>query len=216
MTDLFHRTPLDQTLADLKRDLLAEDGPRISTMRNHRFALLVYRPDEEFALRAGVRRLVAELEAGGWAVLTLSLQRLLHERVRRLGEATVQRLVEMERRVTRADPRRPDPDRGLNFLRDQLAPQIEGPEGLAADVAAAVRAFAEAHPDKAERTLVLLGRAGALHPFFRSSALLKHLDGRTGSIPVVLLYPGERQGEAGLSFIGRTAPDRDYRPRIYG
>jgi len=32
---------------------------------------------------------------------------------------------------------------------------------------------------------------------------------------VVLLYPGERRGEAGLSFMGELAPDRDYRPRIY-
>jgi hypothetical protein len=29
-------------------------------------------------------------------------------------------------------------------------------------------------------------RAGALYPFFRVSALLKHLDGRTRNLPVVL------------------------------
>ena len=37
---------------------------------------------------------------------------------------------------------------------------------------------------------VLIGRAGGLYPFFRSSALLRHLDGQTGTVPVVLLYPG--------------------------
>ena len=65
------------------------------------------------------------------------------------------------------------------------------------------------------RTLVLLGRAGALYPFFRSSALLKHIDGKTRNIPVVLLYPGERRDTTALSFMGELIPDRDYRPRIY-
>ena len=49
----------------------------------------------------------------------------------------------------------------------------------------------------------------------RTSALLKHLDGRTRNVPVVLLYPGERRGDTGLSFMGIINPDSDYRPRIY-
>jgi hypothetical protein len=30
-----------------------------------------------------------------------------------------------------------------------------------------------------------------------------------------LLYPGERRGPTGLSFMGELDPDTDYRPRIY-
>ncbi len=54
-----------------------------------------------------------------------------------------------------------------------------------------------------------------MYPLFRSSALLRHLDGHTKNIPVVLLYPGERRGDKGLSFMGVLDPDSDYRPRIY-
>jgi hypothetical protein len=72
---------------------------------------------------------------------------------------------------------------------------------LTADVSQAICEFADRHPDKSERTLVLIGRAGALYPFFRTSALLKHLDGRTRNIPVVLLYPGERRQDNLLSFM---------------
>jgi BREX protein BrxB len=82
-------------------------------------------------------------------------------------------------------------------------------------VSRAICEFAEANPDKADRTLTIIGRAGALYPFFRTSALLKHLDGRTRNVPVVLLYPGERRGNTGLSFMGIINPDSDYRPRIY-
>jgi hypothetical protein len=63
--------------------------------------------------------------------------------------------------------------------------------------------------------LALIGRAGALYPFYRTSGLLKYLAGRTLGVPVVLLYPGERRGENGLSFMSILEPDRDYRPRIY-
>lgn len=201
---------LDEGVAALRRDLLADGGPQISTMRNYRFAILLYRPKEEFKLRQLMRRLTDELRAESWAVLPISLQKILLDRVRGTGEANVEALVGRERRLYVKDP-----DRALVHLRDKIAPHIEGPDGIAADVAKLISAFAEENPDRADRSLVLIGRAGALYPFFRSSALLKHIDGKNWNIPVVLLYPGERRGSTGLSFMGELEPDRDYRPRIY-
>lgn len=204
------RTTLDAAFAALRTDLIHEDGPQISTMRNYRFAIVPYLPQDEYRLRAHVQTLVGDLTASGWVVLTLSLQRLLLERVRRLGDGVVRRLIEMERTTARSSP-----ERGLNYLRDKLSREIEGPDGIAADVSRAIGDFADAHPDKLDRTLTIVGRAGALYPFFRTSSLLKHLDGRTRNLPVVLLYPGERHGDTGLSFMGVVNPDSDYRPRIY-
>jgi Domain of unknown function (DUF1788) len=207
---LFQHSTLDEAVAALRGDLLAENGPQISTMRNYRFAILPYRPQEEFKLRLLMRRLVDELRAESWGVLPISLQRILLDRIRRTGEANVAALIDRERRLFAKDP-----GRALAHVRDKIAPHIEGPEGIAADVARTIADFAVEGPDRTDRTLVLLGRAGALYPFFRSSALLKHLDGKTRNIPVVLLYPGETKGETGLSFMGELEADRDYRPRIY-
>lgn len=204
------RTKLEEAFQALRKDLLHHDGPRISTMRNYRYAIVPYRPDEEFKLREHVQRLVGELTAGGWVVLTISLHKLFLRRVRSLGDDVVQRIIEMERSTAASSA-----ERGLKYLSSKLQPLLEGPEGIAADVSKEIVDFVEAHPDKAERTLVLVGRAGALYPFVRVSALLKHLDGHTRNVPVVLLYPGEPRGKAGLSFMGELAPDRDYRPRIY-
>lgn len=204
------RTRLAESFAALRRDLIHAEGPQISTMRNYRFAILPYSPEDEFKLRRQVQTLVGELSASGWVVLTLSLQQLLLARVRSLGDDVVTRIVEMEKRTARRAP-----ERGLNYLRTKLADHVEGPDGIAADVSQAICAFADAHPDKAERTLCIVGRAGALYPFFRTSSLLKHIDGRTRNVPVVLLYPGKRDGDAGLSFMDRIQADRDYRPRIY-
>ncbi len=207
---LFQRTAVQRAIAALREDLVHEDGPRISTMRNYRFAIVPYDPTDEFALRAEVQRLSHDLVAHGWVVLSISLQRLLLDRVRAQGDEWVQRVIDMERRTSAIGS-----ERGLNYLKSKLAPLVEGPDGIAADCSRLIAAHADAHPDKVDRTLALIGRAGSIYPFFRSSALLRHLDGRTRNVPVVLLYPGERRGPTGLSFMGIHDPDHDYRPRIY-
>jgi hypothetical protein len=206
----FPRRPLGEAFAALRQDLIHEDGPRISTMRNYRFALVQYDPGEEFALRQEVQRLNADLVAHGWMVLSISLQKLLLDRIRAQGEDWIERVTAMEARVAAVQS-----ERGLSFLRERLYPLIEGPEGIAADCSRVISDYADRHPDRIDRTVALIGRAGALYPFFRSSALLRHLDGRTRHVPVVVLYPGTRRGAAGLSFMGELDPDSDYRPRIY-
>lgn len=207
---LFPAGSLDHAVAALRKDLLADGGPQISTMRNYRFAILPYRPKDEFRLRQLMRRLTDELRAEGWGVLPISLQTLLLDRISATGQENIDALIQRERRLYEKDP-----ERALAHLRDKIAPHIEGPTGIAADVVRLISEFADQHPDRADRTLVLIGRAGSLYPFFRSSALLKHIDGKTRNIPVVLLYPGERKDTTALSFMGELESDRDYRPRIY-
>lgn len=206
----FQPGPLEEAIHALEHDLLAESGPQISTMRNYRFAILPYKPEDEFKLRQLVRRLTDTLKAAGWDVLPISLQKLLLDRIRATGEGNIASLVAREKRLHTKDPQR-----ALTHLRDKIALHIEGPDGIAADVARLIDAFASDNPDRTDRTLVLIGRAGSLYPFFRSSALLKHIDGKTRNIPVVLLYPGTRKDTTALSFMGMLEPDRDYRPRIY-
>lgn len=207
---LFQTGSLDEAVAALRQDLLAEDGPQISTMRNYRFAILPYKPKDEFKLRQAIRRLTDDLRVAGWGVLPISLQQLLIARIKATGQETIDALIARERRLYEKDP-----ERALAHLREKISPHIEGPDGIAADVAKLINGFAEEHPDQADRTLILIGRAGALYPFFRSSALLKHIDGKTRNLPVVLLYPGERKDTTALSFMGELPADRDYRPRIY-
>ena len=200
-----------EAIGALRRDLIdPEDGPRISTMRNYRFAIVQYDPKDEYAMRLEVQKLIAELVTKGWFVLSIDLQKLLLDRIRSQPDEWSEKVIAMETRM--ADRQL---DRGLNYLKSKLLPLVEGPKGLAGDCKRLIQDFVEQHPDEADRTLVLIGRAGGLYPFFRSSALLRHLDGQTGNVPVVLLYPGTKQGPISLSFMGLLSPDSDYRPRIY-
>jgi hypothetical protein len=203
---LFSQLP--EPFASLRSDLL-RDG-QISTTRNYRFAIVQYEPRHEFAVRAHVHTLTRELMSGGWVVLAIDLYRLLLDRIRRHGDDWIRRVTEMERR-TSAQSR----ERGVAYLQSRLTPMIEGPDGLAADCSRILRDHAKLEPEKAARTVALIGRAGALFPFLSSSALLRYLDGHTADIPVVLLYPGTRHGPTSLSYMGVLPANPDYRPRIY-
>lgn len=207
---LFQSSSLKDTFAALRADLLHEHGPRISTMRNYRFAIVQYEPAQEFALRGEVQRLAVELRKGGWFVLSISLRQLLLDRIRAEDEDFIERVTEMERRTSARDQAR-----GREYLKSKLIPLIEGKGGLADECATMIRQHVKDHPERADRTLALIGRAGAIYPFFRSSALLRDLAGHTDNVPVVLLYPGHRHGPSSLSFMGILDPDSDYRPRIY-
>ena len=208
LSSLSFDSSLESTMAALRRDVLANN---LSTMRNYHFAILRYDPREEFKLRSQVRRLSDELKGKGWNVLSISLQQLLIKRLKEEEPRVIQSIIRTENRLYQRNP-----ERALNHLKDKVAGYVEGVDGIARDVIALVDEFAQQYPDSCDRTLIFIGRTGALYPFFRSSALLKHIDGRTRNIPMVLLYPGERKDTSALSFMGEVSTDRDYRPRIYG
>lgn len=203
---------LQNSFSALKRDLLAPEGPRISTMRNYRFAILPYPPDQEFKVRRLARQLSDELKAKhGWEVLDVDLHASLLQRLKtRIPEEQREKLVATERRLVAKDTLRP-----LEMLRGRFSRLLEGQEGLAGDVIRDIGEFADRYPDRQDTTLIWIRRLGALYPFVRTSSLLRHLDGKTRQIPVVLLYPGKHVPPTGLSFMEELEPDRDYRPRIY-
>lgn len=205
-------TGLDAAFEALERDLLDADGPRISTMRStDKFAIVPYSPADEFALRRHVLQLTSKLAAGGWVVIPISLHALLMQRLAALPADEFDEIADLEARAIGRD----DLDRALRHLGARISPLVDGPTGLAADIGARIAAEIERHPDRSPRMLAFIVRAGGVYPFFRTSGLLKHLAGKTQGVPVVLMYPGERRGENGLSFMSMLDPDRDYRPRIY-
>lgn len=210
MSDLLEAAPHEAALADLERDLIGDDGPHISTMRNYRFAIVPYAPHQEFEMRAHVTRLSGRLREKGWQVLSISLHALMLDLVGRMDPQYRDSVIRREKRNFAKDPLR-----ALDGLKEELVAVLDETRGLAAAVTERIARFTEEEAVDPDRTVVFIGRAGAMYPFFRSSALLKHLDGRVEGLPVVLLYPGERQPN-GLSFMGILPPDSDYRPRIYG
>ncbi len=202
---------LERAIDAMRKDLLRPEGAQISTVRNYNFAILPYDPGEELALRRAIHAISDQLRDAGWTTGIIPLHSLLLERLRAEGDAFVQAMIQREKRLWKSA----DPTRGLRTLQERVVSIIEGPDGLARDVIREIHRILDETPDRTDRTVIFLGRTGALYPFFRTSALLKHVAGHTRDVPVVLLYPGKLVGETGLSFMGVLPPDRDYRPRIY-
>jgi hypothetical protein len=207
---LFHHPPeLQRRLDALRKDLLRDGGPEISTTRNYNFSILPYAPEQEFPVRREIQRLSGDLRDAGWNTGLVTLHALFLARLRAEGPELIDALIRREKQLARAS----DPSRGLRALKERVIALLEGPSGLARDVVVEIERLLDQDP--LNRTVIFLGRAGALYPFFRTSALLKHVAGHTRNAPVVLLYPGTVVDETGLSFMGVLPPDRDYRPRIY-
>jgi len=205
-----HPSELQLCVDALAKDLLREEGPQISTVRNYNFAILPYDPALEFSLREAIHRLCEELRDAGWNTGIIPLHSLLIHRLQQQEEGFIQAVIQREKLLAKVDAWR-----GLRNLKERVVSVIEGPDGIAKDVISEIEKVLQEGGGNAQRTVIFLGRAGALYPFLRTSALLKHVAGYTHNIPIILLYPGKVVGETGLSFMGVLPADRDYRPRIY-
>ena len=193
MTNFMDSSSIDRIVDAIKTDLMAEGGAKISPMRNYQFAIAVYSPDKEFKMRQKLRQMRDELQAAGWSVLFVSLFQLFLDRLKAMEPSYLEMIIVREKSLTARQS-----ERGLNYLKEKLAPEIEGQEGLAQDVINKIEEFVRSNKLAPEKTLILLGRTGGLYPFFRSSGLLRYIDGKTGNLPVILLYPGERQDISSL------------------
>ena len=202
---------LETRLAELKKDLLSPAGPSISTNRSYPFAIFQYYPSEEFQARQAVGTLAQELELKGWRVRTVDLFQVLADYLsEQEGGELVAAIVEEEKLQFGAYGK--DWTKAIDYLSNALSTHFNNAEGYPGRVLEAIQEVArESEPS---HTVVFLSRVGSLFPFYRTSALLRYLD--TGvRVPTIILYPGNKEDQHYLSFMGVMSADRDYRPRIY-
>ena len=159
------------------------------------YGILVYPPEREFELRRELALLRTRLHQAGKRVTTISLAECMTTALAAEGLGAAE-LVEAE-------------------LASSLPLAIETVFAVLSSYRPLDELVAERVPRDAdpERDVVLLVRAGALYPLYRTYALLEQLKGRV-SVPTVLMYPGDRVGPKGLSFMGVADPEHNYRPWI--
>ncbi|MBI3990073.1 MAG: DUF1788 domain-containing protein [candidate division NC10 bacterium] len=184
----------------LEVDLLA-DPMRISAYHDLPFAIFQYDPPEEFACRREIVLLATRLHNRGKIVIPISLARLLWRTIEETegldAIAREEREFGFERAQRTVTTLLSDPD--FKPLPDQLATLL-----------------ASLDPDRA---IVFLVRAGAMAPaIYRMAKLLEEMHGRT-RVPMILFYPGHREGETDLSFMGMAGRGQmgtyNYRVKIY-
>ena len=177
--------------------LLAQEDPRqaISAYHDMPYAIFRYPPEDEFELRKELVLLRTRLEQAGKRVTTISLAELLHNAIE--AESSIHDLVEAERTIGLAQ--------AIDTIHEILS-KYKSLDGLVVEQM-------PADPDPL-RDIVLIVRAGALFPMYRTSSLLEQLKGRV-EVPSILFFPGELDGAAGLRFMGVLDAEHNYRPMIF-
>jgi hypothetical protein len=190
-------------IEELKQDLIS-DPMRISAYHDMPYAMFIYPPDAECAYRKLIRLLAISLEQNYHRRVTfLSIGALLWQAI----EATegLDALVAEELR------------RGFASVQTTVQALLVEPEFK--PLVQSVKAVADTL-DPAKDILFLV-RAAALAPdFYRGSVLMDELHANRVTVPVVLFYPGHREGRTDVRFMGLTERAGtgiyNYRVRIYG
>lgn len=178
----------------------ADSGAGLSTYTDMPFGIFLYPPEDEWELRAELRDLTIRLGNAGKTVQRLSLAALLEQAIKAAG-LSLEEIAEAEVSL--------GPELVRDTLRDVLSGKAAGAVPLDELVAQAV--------DTSKPTsshLIFLERVGVLFDLHRPSALLENLRNRVLH-PVVLFYPGQRDGPAGLRFMDELDADHNYRPKLF-
>lgn len=191
MTDLEKRL-----LQDLEPILLlADPREKLSAYHDMPYALFQYEAEDEWEMRKQISRLQTRLEQRGKRVHRVSLAECLDEAVRSQG--TIEDWVETER------------ERGTESVVDTIHSTLDSVNPL-------VDLVGKRLPPAPNplRDIVFIVRTGALFPVYRTFSLLEQLKGRVLA-PTVLFYPGQRDGAAGLRFMGVLDAENNYRPKVF-
>lgn len=191
---------LQERIEILGKDLLA-NPPRISAYHDLPFAILHYDPASEFEARKQMSLLATRLQNAGKRVHVISIARMLWAAIR--DTEGIEAIAEEEQQFGFARAQETVAilvsDNAFMPLPDQIAQRMQEMEPTV--------------------DVVFLVRIAALGPaIYRSAKLLDAMHGRT-LVPIILFYPGTRDGESSVRFMGLSEREQtgayNYRVKIY-
>jgi len=194
---------LHERIERLEADL-ASRPPRFVRVSSMPYAIFHYAPKDERPLRRELNNLAARLQQQQkWRVHFLSLGTLLWQAIEQ--SEGLDALIELEQ------------EEGFQAAQEQVFIYLteEFWQPLPRLVADAIAANGAIHP---RSDLVFLYRAAAFAPnMYSMSRLINELADYSVEVPVVLFYPGQREGTFGLRYM--NLPERaalgNYRVQIY-
>lgn len=191
---------LEQRMSELERDLLASP-PRISAYHDLPFAILRYDPAEEFPARKRIQLLATRLQNEGRRVHVVSIARMLWKAIE--DTEGVDGIGEEEQQF------------GFARAQQSVSTLLSDDAFLPLPLQLQERV----RPLDPQKDIVFLVRIAALAPaIYRSARLLDEMHGKT-MVPMILFYPGTRDGENSLRFMDLSDREQagayNYRVKIY-
>jgi hypothetical protein len=168
---------------------------------------LVFAVAQILEVKRQTKAWVAKLANDGWAVVTLSMADAVQEV---LGRNKLRKLwLQTERDILAQSERQRNAIDFREINKTLAASLLEGNE-LQQVIE---RKLGDAESQK--NGLLLITDLEALHPYLRINTIESKLQGRI-HCPVVILYPGKREGKTSLRFLEFYPPDPNYRSEHIG
>ena len=183
---------LDSTFAEVRRRLADPDA--LNPSKSDPFFYFVHEPAETLEVRRKLPAWIAALEHDGWTVDVISLAELMWRRIEASG--LWDEWVALEA------------DAAMSELNDGIRDVLRGEGGLLDLVRTAL-------DHGGDHRVVFMTDAALFHPFFRVHFLEAGLTNKLKA-PVVLFYPGTRDGQFGLRFLSFYPLDGSYRSTLIG
>lgn len=183
------------------------EGRRLESTGSDPIYYLVFPVAEILPVKRQARSWIPKLENSGWQVTTFSFAQAVNA-VLRGHKLRKQWLIGEKMLLNQAEKSRAPID--FREINKTLAKALtDGPELL--DLLKQKMAEAAAKPNG----LLLLTDLEALHPYLRINSIEARLQGQI-QCPVVVLYPGKREGKTSLRFLEFYPADPNYRSEHIG
>lgn len=183
------------------------EGRRLESTGSDPIYYLVFPVAEILPVKRQARSWIPKLENSGWQVTTFSFAQAVNAALRG-HKLRKQWLIGEKMLLNQAEKSRAPID--FREINKTLAKALtDGPELL--DLLKQKMAEAAAKPNG----LLLLTDLEALHPYLRINSIEARLQGQI-QCPVVVLYPGKREGKTSLRFLEFYPADPNYRSEHIG
>lgn len=182
-------------------------GRRLESTGSDPIYYLVFPTSEILDVKRQTRAWVAKLENNGWRVVVFSMGKAVNS-ILREHKLRKQWLVGEKMLLAQAD-RSGKPLDFTDINKTLSKSLIEGPELL--DMIKGKIEEASSAPGG----LLLLTDLEALHPYLRINSIEAQLQGVI-KCPVIVLYPGKREGKTSLRFLEFYPADPNYRSEHIG
>jgi hypothetical protein len=149
----------------------------------------------------------AKLSNDGWNVVTLSMADAVQTVLR--GNKLRQLWLRSEHQILDESEKHSRPIEFREINKTLAAALVEGTE-LQSQIESQLQAA-----ERQQRGLLLITDLEALHPYLRINAIESKLQGRV-TCPVIIFYPGKREGKTSLRFLEFYPADPNYRSEHIG
>lgn len=186
--------PPKESFEELRQRL--RQGRGLSDTGDDPIYYLVFHPRYILEVKRLMKEWKAKLANEGWTTETLSMAEVIHE---------LFRSYEDREDWLESDENRNFDRESFEVLKDAQRSVLESNTALKDRIQAKLDQLCGK-----EKTVLFITDVEALHPYLRIGVLEQQLMGKV-HVPLVILYPGTREGQTSLRFLGFYPPDGNYR-----